>query len=131
MLTFDPVVPRRTAGFSLQSLQIHIRDHRRRDVPVADRTLEAHYGGFVLTQSRAADARSRALNRSYGSDPRDIRVAGREGKLYEMGSEPEPDDIEGRMPAVVTWSDGELFYLIASGELPADVLLTIANSMYR
>ena len=53
-----------------------------------------------------------------------------EAMAYELGPEPEPDDIDGRMPAVVTWSDGEIFYLVASGELTVDWLLRIAGSLY-
>jgi hypothetical protein len=132
MLTFVPVAPRFTAGFELQSLAIHVKDHRRRELAVGERTLEAHYGGFVLSEARSTreDARKKALEMRYGSDAREVRVAGHEGRLYEMGPEVPPDDIDGRMPAVVTWCDGEMHYLVASGELSADVLLRIAESLY-
>jgi len=134
MLTFEPVQPRQTAGFKLQALRIHVRDHKRRELPAGVRTLEAHYGGFVLSEARAAsrtEARRRALDTSYGAEGRDVDVGGHAGKAYEIGPEPEPDDPDGRMPAVVTWSDGEMFYLVASGELLADLLLRIARSVYR
>jgi hypothetical protein len=132
LVTFKPVEPRFTAGFSLQSLAIHVRDHRRRELAVGERTLEAHYGGFVLSEARSTKdgARQKALETSYGAEARDVRVAGHEGKSYELGPEVAADDIDGRMPAVVTWCDDEMHYLIASGELSADVLLRIAESVY-
>jgi hypothetical protein len=63
-LTFRPVVPKDTAGCTLTSLQIHVRDHKGRELPKADRTLEAHYGRFVLSQSQkgGAEARRQALD---------------------------------------------------------------------
>jgi hypothetical protein len=68
LLTFRPVEPKHTAGFRLQSIRIFVRDHKLRELPVEDRTLEAHYGGFSLCQSRrgAAEARRLALDVSYG-----------------------------------------------------------------
>lgn len=45
-------------------------------------------------------------------------------------SQPAPHDPDGRSPAVVAWHDGELFFLIASGELPSDALVRIAESLY-
>ena len=129
-LTFKPAVPHYTAGRTLQRLAIHVRDHKRRDLPIAERTLEAHYGSFVLSEARGRDARHRAIETSYGQDPRDVHVGGNEGKAYEVGSEVPPDDPDGRMPAVVVWSDGDLFYLVASGELTSDVLLRIGQSLY-
>lgn len=132
MLSFEAVQPRYTAGFSLQSLAVHVRDHRRRELPLEERTLEAHYGGFVLSEARStrAGARQKALETSYGAEAQDVTVAGHEGKSYELGPEVPPDDIDGRMPAVVTWCDGEMHYLVASGDLMADVLLRIAESVY-
>jgi hypothetical protein len=50
---------------------------------------------------------------------------------YELGPEPAIDDIDGRAPSVVTWHDGEMFYLIASGQMSADDLIKIANSLYE
>jgi hypothetical protein len=129
-LTFQPVAPRYTAGRTLQSLTIHIRDRKRRELPKSDRTLEAHYGAFVLSEAQNKDARRKALETSYGPDPRDVRVAGHDGQSYDLGPEVPLDDPDGRMPAVVVWSDGDMFYLIASGELTPDVLLRIAQSLY-
>lgn len=132
MLTFDPLEPAFTAKLRLQSLRIHVRDHKLRELSIADRTLEAHYGGFSLSQARrsAAEARRLALDVSYGRDPRDIQIAGHAGRVYELGPEPEPDDIDGRSPAVVVWHDGEMFYLVASGQMPASELFRIAISLY-
>ena len=132
LLDFEPVQPRDAVGHSLQGLRIHVRDHRQREVTTGDRTLEADYGGFVLSEARSTrqDARKLALETSYGAEARDVRVGSHAGKSYELGPEPEPDDPDGRLPAVVTWSAGEMFYLIASGELSDATLLSIANSIY-
>ena len=132
MLTFRPLVPKHAAGLRLQSLRIHVRDHKLRELAVADRTLEAHYGGFSLSQARkgAAEARRLALDVPYGRDGRDAQIAGCAARVYELGPEPAPDDIDGRSPSVVAWHDAEMFYLIASDEMSADVLVKIANSLY-
>jgi hypothetical protein len=34
------------------------------------------------------------------------------------------------MPSVVAWHDGEMFFLIASGEMRVEELIPIAASMY-
>ena len=75
-----------------------------------DRTLEAQYGAFVLSQTHrgAVEAKRLALKVSYGADPRAALIAGHEARVYELGPEPPPDDVEGRSPAVVAWSDGHL-----------------------
>jgi hypothetical protein len=132
LVTFVPCEPRDTAGHPLESIRIHVRDHKRRELPPDARTLEAHYGAFVVTESRPGDeeARRRALDHSYGQTPREGRIAGRTARMYERGPEPPPGDIDGRTPAVVTWHDGPMFYLIASGELSVDVLARIAKSLY-
>ena len=132
MLTFHPLEPEHTAGLRLQSIRIHVRDHKLRELAVGDRSLEAHYGGFVLSQARrsAAEARRLALDVSYGRAPRAAEIAGCAARVYELGSEPQLGDIDGRPPAVVVWHDGELFYLIASDEMPSDNLVRIALSLY-
>jgi hypothetical protein len=132
MLTFTPVAPKYTAGFELKSIRIYVRDHRQRELAISDRTLEAHYGGFVVSQSHrgVTEARRLALDVSYGREPKVARIAGHDGRIYELGAEPEPDDIDGRSPAVVTWHDGEMFYLVASGEMPAARLEQVAMSLY-
>jgi len=52
-------------------------------------------------------------------------------RMYELGPEPTKDDIDGRSPAVVTWHDEEMFYLIASTGMAAADLERIAGSLYR
>jgi hypothetical protein len=132
LLTFRPVEPKHTAGFRLQSIRIFVRDHKLRELPVEDRTLEAHYGGFSLCQSRrgAAEARRLALDVSYGRVVRDSQIAGHPARIYELGPEPEPEDIDGRSPSVVVWHDAEMFYLVASHEMSSDKLVKIAQSLY-
>lgn len=131
-LTFRPVVPAYTGAFTLQSLHIHVRDHKRRELPAAARTLEAHYGGFVVSQCKKGreEARRQALEVSYGRAPREAGIAGHAARMYDLGPDPPPGDIDGRSPAVVVWHDGAMLYLLASGELGADELLRIAVSMY-
>ena len=105
MLTFQPREPRYTAGLRLRSVRIHVRDHKLRELSINDRTLEAHYGGFVLSQARkgADEARRLALDVWYGNAGEWGRIAGHVARIYELGPEPAPDDIDGRSPAVVTW----------------------------
>ena len=132
-LMFAPAVPGYTAGLSLTSIRIHIRDHKDRDLPPERRTLEAHYRRFVLSQSRpgSEEARRLALDVRYGRVPQDVRIAGCAGRVYDLGLEPPPGDIDGRSPAVVTWHDRDLFYLVASSKLPSEELIRIAESLYR
>ena len=132
LIGFTPLVPRHLAGFELQSLRVHVMDHRRRQLPIEERTLEAHYGGFVVSQAKrgTAEARRLAFEVSYGAEARQTSVAGHEARAYALGPEPELDDPDGRMPAVVVWPDGGLFLLIASGELDAADLIPIAASLY-
>ncbi len=133
LLDFEPVKPAYTAGLELASLAVLVRDHRQRELPRGERSLEAHYGDFVFSQAlRARDeARRQALETAYGPAPQAIRIAGREARSYELGPEVAPGDIDPRNPAVVAWYDDELFYLLASDKLDADVLATIAESIYR
>lgn len=132
LLTFRPLPPKYTAGFALESIQIYVRDHRQREIAIGDRTCEAHYGSFVVSQSRREqnDARRLALEVSYGREPIVARIHGHDGRIYELGPEPPPDDIDGRSPAVVTWHDGDMFYLVASSEMSSAELLKIAMSLY-
>ena len=133
LLAFLPVEPRYTAGYRLQAIRIHVRDHKLRELSVDERTLEAHYGGFVLSEQRkksVSEARRVALDVSYGPEERDARIAGCAARVYELGPEPPPDDIDGRSPAVVTWHDGEMFYLIGSDQMPSGELVRIAKSLY-
>jgi hypothetical protein len=132
MLTFRPLQPKRTAGFRLWSLRVHVRDHKLRELSVENRTLEAHYGGFVLSQAwkGAHEARRLAVDVQYGAAGRDAQIAGCAARVYELGPEPEPRDIDGRSPSVVVWHDGEMHYLIASDEISCHELVTVATSLY-
>jgi hypothetical protein len=67
---------------------------------------------------------------SYGRDPREARIAGHEARVYELGPEPEPDDIDGGREAVVVWHDVGMFFLVASREMASDELIEIAISLY-
>jgi hypothetical protein len=132
MLTFRPVPPKYTAGFELEAIRIYVRDHRQREVTIADRTCEAHYRSFVVSQSRRepAEARRLALEVSYGRNPIVARIFGHDARVYELGPEPAAEDIDGRSPAVVTWHDGDMFFLVASSEMPSNELQKIAMSLY-
>jgi hypothetical protein len=132
LLAFRPIEPRDTAGQGVESIRIHVRDHKQRQLAIEERTLEVHYGVFVLSQSRrgASEARRLALDVSYGQEAREARIAGHSARIYELGPVPPPDDIDGRAPSVVAWHDEEMFYLIASGELPSERVVQIARSMY-
>jgi hypothetical protein len=131
LVTFVPRVPTATAGKE-PALRVHVRDHKLRAVRVEERTLEAHYGGFVFTQSRRtpAEARRLAIEVSYGQAPQEASVLGRPARVYELGPEPPADEVDGRSPAVVAWHDGEVFYMLASHEMSADALMTIAMSVH-
>ena len=130
---FEPSEPGLTAGFDLHSLAVFVRDHKQRELPRAERSLEAHYGAFVLSQSSpgADQARQLALETRYGPAPQALSIAGREARRYELGPESPPDDPDPRSPAVLTWCDGDRFYLLASEILSAGELIPIAESIYR
>lgn len=132
LVDFEPCEPRRTKGFELHSLAVFVRDHRQRELPRTERSLEAHYGGFVFSQScpGADQARRLALETRYGLAPRAIRIAGREARSYPLGPRPETGDSDPRSPAVVTWCDADRFCLLASETLPVDDLIEIAESIY-
>jgi hypothetical protein len=131
LVAFAPRIPEATAGV-VPVLRVFVRDHKLRTVPVGERTLEADYGQFVFTQSRRTpeEAQRLALNVSYGRAPQEASIVGRPGRVYELGPEPTPDDIDGRSPAVIAWHDGEVFYLLASDEMTGPALMTIAMSVY-
>ncbi len=124
-------IPRHTLGAAVEVLQAFIRDHRMRDVPQRERSLEAHFGTFVLSQScpGVRDARE-AMATPYGSDPRPVMIGGCEGRSYPLGPEPEGSDPDGRPPAVVAWADGPCFFLLASASLESEELMRVAESMY-
>jgi hypothetical protein len=131
LLAFEPAVPMDTAGHALESLAVFVRDHRMRELPPEDRSLEAFYSAFVFTQSHHSPARAReaALATPYGLDPRPIEVGVHEGRGYERGPDPAPGDPDPPMPAVVVWHAGAMFYLLASEELDVAALLRIARSV--
>ena len=87
----------------------------------------------MLAQARPGpeEARRQALSVSYGRVPLSGTVFGHEARLYELGPEVPADDIDGREPAVVTWHDGDMFYLLASTTLNRDALQRIGMSLYR
>lgn len=59
-----------------------------------------------------------------------MRLIGKdEAQICELGPEVDPDDVDGRMPAVVAWSVGDMFYLVGSYQLPANALVRIAESL--
>ena len=132
LVDFTPLEPAESLGCRLQSLAVFVCDHKRRELAVADRSLEAHYGDFVFSQALRGveEARRLALEARYGLAPVESRIAGREGRIFELGPEPEAEDIDARSPAVVAWCDGEMFYLVASDRLPSADLLRVAESVY-
>lgn len=132
LVSFEPIVPGNTEGWAVQSFAVHVLDHKRRELAVGERSLEVDYGAFSFSQARKGkvEARRWAIEKSYGADPRELRVAGHEARSYEMGPVPDPDDVDPRMPAVVTWHENEMFYLLASNRLDVDVLFRIAESCY-
>jgi hypothetical protein len=132
-LDFAPRAPSRTAGCTLEAIRIHVRDHKQRELRIGQRTLEAHYDRFVVSQQRAAgaaEARALALERPYGADARETSVGGHDARAYELGPEPPADDIDPRDPAVIAWADGNVFHLVASSELALSELADIAASIY-
>ena len=113
-------------------MRVHVRDHRRRDLPLHLRTLEAHYDGIAVCQSRpgTSSARRRALAVGYGQGGTAIRIAGHEGRAYPLGPGSTADDVDGRSAAVVTWADGPMFYFVTSTQLPVDEVILVAASLY-
>ena len=88
MLAFQPLEPKYTAGHRLQSIRIHVRDHRLRALAVADRTLEAHYGAFVFSQARKGREEARHLALAVAIDKHgDAVVAYRELDSYPFPAE--------------------------------------------
>lgn len=130
-LDFALAVPGDTLGHALVSLSLYVRDHRMRGVRAEKQTLEAHYGAFNFSLSRPGveAARLAVVETSYGATSRTERVKDCEARVYPMGPEPEPDDPDGRMPAVVVWADEDRFYFLASHDLDEEALLVIARSV--
>jgi hypothetical protein len=124
ILGFEPLRPRKRG----LAFRIHVMDHRNREVAP---TLEVDFDGFVLSQAdrEPAEAARLAAER-YGPDSRVVSVGNHEALLYELGPEPDPDDVDPRSPAVVTWADGRRFVFVASDRHDAADLLEIATSLY-
>lgn len=94
-------------------------------------TLEVYYEGFVLSQAlRDPEEAGRMAAERYGPDPRHVLVGDHPGFLYDLGPEPDPEDIDPRSPAIVTWADGDLFVLLTSESMEANYLLEVAGSLY-
>lgn len=124
VLGFTPLRPRDEP----RAFRIHVKDHRMRDVSP---TLEVYCDGYVLSQAKRDEAEANRLAAQvYGPEPIGVLFARHEGVMYELGPEPEPDDVDARQPAVLTWADGALFFLIASDTRPAADLKDIAASLY-
>ena len=132
LLDFVPRQPTDTRGRGLRGLRVHMRDHRRRDLPRHLRTFEAHFDGVAVCQSRpgASVARRRALEVRYGPDATPILICGHEGRAFPLGPEVPPDDIDGRSAAVVTWHDGPMFHFVMSTQLPVEEVALVAASVY-
>lgn len=132
MLSFSPKVLRGTSGRPLKALRVHVRDHKQRELPVGERTLEAYYAGFTFSQMcrPLLEARRLATEVSYGVEPREVLIGRHKGRMYELGPEVLPDDIDGRSPAVIVWNDGPLFCVIASEEMTLAQLLPVAHAIY-
>lgn len=131
LLDFVPVAPPASRAGEPLSLAVFVRDHKQRELPRAERSLEAHYAEFVLTQARpgAAGAKRLALETAYGQAPQTLRVAGREARAFPPGPEPGPGDPDPRSPAVLAWCDGPMFYLLASETLDTAALAALAESI--
>ncbi|MGF1460634.1 MAG: hypothetical protein ACFBSG_16610 [Leptolyngbyaceae cyanobacterium] len=132
-LAFTPRCPNFTAASLLRSLAIYVVDHHSHPIPKRDRIIEAHYDGFCIAQQRCRsvdEASYHALSVAYGTAGEAVSVAGYVGCRYALGPVTAPDDIDGRIPAVVVWHEQERFYLVASTRLRSEALLQIAVSMY-
>jgi hypothetical protein len=113
-----------------KAVRIHIRDHRGREVVP---TLETFYDQFLFSQQRpgSPDAVRLALDESYGPDRVALEVGGHSAAGYELGEEPNPTDPDPRQPSVVTWADGEFFFMLASDQMHLPSLLAVADSLYE
>lgn len=132
LVSFVPRIPAFSASRDLKRLAVHVMDHKKRDLPLDQRSLEAYYDGFIFSQAYKgrAKAKHEALEVSYGENPRVASIRGREGRVYDLGPMPPPGDIDPRPPAVVVWHDDGLLFLVASDTLVVQELLPIASSIY-
>ena len=131
LLDFVPT-PLRIDGRPLSKLEVYVRDLKRR-LPISERILEARYPGVAFAQSQKdePEARRQALEVKYGQDPQTVVIGGNEGRMYELGPEVPPDDIDGRAESVIAWSDGRRFYMLASNDMMLSELLPVAQSLYQ
>lgn len=131
-VAFTPLSPEDTAGCALEGMNIFVKDHKMREVPRENRTLEMHYGKFVISQKKCDNgdaAKKMALETPYGQAPSEGKINGFDARMYELGPAVPEDDIDGRRPAAVAWHDAEMFFLIASTQMNISKLITIAKSM--
>jgi hypothetical protein len=131
LVPFDLLTPDFGLG-GPTSISVFVRDHRMRDVPLRERSVEAWFADFVFSQtSREPDeARRLALDVSYGGVARVGSVGPCPATMYDLGPDVPDDDPDGRSPAVVTWHEGEKFYLMASHVLPCADLVRMAATLY-
>lgn len=130
LLVFRPRAPRDTGGAAVRERRVFVRDHRGRALPAAARTLDADYGAWAFSQSQhtADEARRLVFERSYGASSTPVTLASGPGRAYAPGPAPAPDDPDGRMPAVVVWHDGPLFFCVSSQDVPLERLIAIGDS---
>lgn len=131
-VAFTPLEPSNTAGCALEGMNIFVKDHKMREVPLENRTLEMHYGQFVISQKKCENgdaAKKMALETKYGQSPSEGKINGFDARMYELGPETAEDDMDGRRPAAVAWHNEEMFFLIASTQMNVSKLIKIAKSM--
>lgn len=131
MLVFRPRFPSGSTVHGAARLRVHVRDHRGRLLSPRERTLELHYDDLVVSQSAPGsdEAARRAYATSYGPAPLEMRVGPHRAVGYDRGPDPAPDDPDGPMPAVLTWADGPVHLLLASGGRPLLDLLEVAGTL--
>lgn len=136
LVGFTPRQPSESLGLQPESISVFVMDHRLREVPASRRTVECHYGEFVVSQqcSGEEEARRQAYDVLYGPDPQLVWINEKEARAYDLGPVPQPttwmaDDIDGRQPAVVVWADGPIFLLVASDKRHVSDLVRVARSM--
>ncbi|MDH4307798.1 MAG: hypothetical protein OEZ14_12405 [Acidimicrobiia bacterium] len=129
VLEFTPVIPRWTDGCELVAVSVFVMDHTMRVLEPAERTLELHYGDFVVSQQATENGRRLAHETPYGRQRRTGTARGLEISIHDLGPPVEEQDPDGREPAVVTWEENGVFCLVASSTWPADELLRVIESM--
>ena len=91
-LSFEPREPSFTRGVKASGLRIHVLDHKRRELTVEQRSLEAYYPGFVVTQAwkGRAEARRLALEVCTAASRGPPGIGTHDARLYELGPVPRP-----------------------------------------